>query len=123
MTTRTVVKSMRASHPHSRRDSDIRWLVTFKGIWLRGARQRGGTRNGRVLISQSPVTLWTSIISVDPAAWAAALAKDLRKFRKHPKHDKIAVELLQIVSMVPISQGGSASVSYTHLTLPTTPYV
>lgn len=63
------------------------------------------------MISRSPVTLWTSVITVDPAAWAAGLAKDLRKFRKHPKHNKIAVELLQIVSMVPIGRGASASTS------------
>lgn len=103
-----MFKSLRVPHPLSRRDSDVRWLVTFKGVWLRGERQHHGPQKGQVLISQSPATLWTSIITVDPAAWAAGLAKDLRKFRKHPKHNKIAVELLQIVSIVPVSRGASA---------------
>jgi hypothetical protein len=78
-------------------------------VWFRGQQQRRGTRKGRLLIRQSPETLWTSMITVDPAEWAAGLAEDLRKFRQHPKHDKIAVELVQIVSLIPLHRDATTA--------------
>ena len=102
MTTRTTFQSNRVLHVRRHQVPDVCWLVAYRGVWLRGERQRRGTQKGRVLIRQSPETFWTSIITVDPAEWAAGLAEDLRKFRQHPKHDKIAVELVQIVSLIPL---------------------
>ncbi len=83
----------------------MRWLVTYRAIWHRGERgQYCPTGDGLVTILQSPETNWASIIDCDPAEWAAGLAEDLRGFRLGPEHDQMAVELVQIFSIVPLDQ-------------------
>lgn len=102
MMTRTTHQTKGILPAHRRKGTDLRWLVTYRAVWLRGERQNCPTGKGHVLIRCSPETNWTSIIDVDPADWAAGLAKELRKFRQAPKNGQMAVELIQIFSLVPL---------------------
>ncbi len=83
----------------------MRWLVTYRAIWLRGERQYSPPpAECLVTIIQSPETNWASIIDCDPAEWADGLTEDLREFRLKPDHDQLAVEIVEIYSIVPLDR-------------------
>jgi hypothetical protein len=82
----------------------MRWLVTYRAIWHRGERQYCPKGSNLILMKPSAATNWASVIDVDPAEWAAALAEDLRVFRLFADHDQIAVEIVQIYSIIPLDR-------------------
>lgn len=99
---KTKLHTKQSSWNYSRRVRQPCWIVTYKAVWLWAEHRNGARGTAPLVVHRSPEANWASVITVNPGKWAAALAEDARVFLQNPKQHQVAMEVIQIFSLVPL---------------------
>ena len=83
----------------------MRWLVTYRAILHQWSRKG----KGPALAHVTEVIDHTAVVSVDLAKWIEGRRPNLHEFRTNPHENKSALELLEIISLLPLDCEASAA--------------
>lgn len=80
----------------------MRWLISYRAVWHRGERHYR-PEGGGMTMTCSPQTYAFEVVEGDPEDWTASLQDEMQAFRSAPVHGQVAVQILEVYAVTPVS--------------------